>query len=172
MSFSNPLFLGPRRAFTAFEALLATTILALVSIAVSSALTAGRQESRAAQNSVYGAQLARAMMDEILRFVPSNSSKTVDSNEYFRRNGGTSMNNLGAYNGYTDGVGTSITSIVDIAGNAYPAAYQNFTRTVTISATTLQPNGWALSDPGSLITITVTQNGQTVATLQRYISPN
>jgi type II secretory pathway pseudopilin PulG len=162
-----------RRGFTAFEVLLATLILVMVSLTVSGALTAGRQASHTAENNVYAAILARGMMDEIVRFVPSNPLPALDSGELNRtRNDGTVMTSVIAYNSYTDGAGTTIPSIKDINGNAYPAPYQNFTRKVTVVATNAQPTGWTLADPGYLVTVTVSRNGQPDAVLQRYVSPN
>ena len=82
------------------------------------------------------------------------------------------MISLASYNTYTDGGGTTISTISDVSGNAYPSPYQNFTRTVAVTLTSAQPTGWSLSDPGYLVTVTVTRNGQPAAVLQRYVSPN
>ena len=153
-----------RPGFTCFEALLASTILAVISITVAAALNAGRQQSAVAQKTTYAALIGRALMDEILRFPYGNQSTAPDTYEY-RRSG---INALSDYNNFTDGPNT----IKDLAGNLYPTDYQELVRTVTLTPTTLQPSGWAAGASGELVTVTVTYNGRTLVTLQRFIPPS
>src|ERR1035437_10136807 len=55
------------RGFTAFEALLAAGILAILTAAVSGALMAGRAQSKLARDTLYASMLGHAMMDEVMR---------------------------------------------------------------------------------------------------------
>ena len=107
---------GRLRAFTAFEVLLATAILAFISIAVSSAVMAGRQQTSNAQYAMYGSVLAQELMEEILR-LPYNDPSGVntigpDSGETSR----TQYNAQDDYSGYTDGYGTSTATIAPRPG--------------------------------------------------------
>ncbi len=157
--------IGHRRGgFTAFEALLASAILAMVSISVGTALMAGRQQSAMAQKTTYAAMVGRALMDEVLRFPYGNQSTAPDANEYRR----TNVNVLSDYNNYSDGPN----NISDLSGSLYPTEYQELTRKVTITPTTLTPTGWTTGVSGEMVTVTVSLNGVTLVTLQRFISPS
>ena len=153
-----------RRGFTAFEALVAATILAIITASVSGALMAGRQQSRNAQDTVYASMLARALMEEITRL------PIADPNGYTAFGpdpGDTSRSlydNVDDYHLYTDGPN----NIADLAGNLYPATYQPFVRSVTVTAVAMTPSGWSRTINGMLITVTVSRNGVTLVTLQRY----
>jgi prepilin-type N-terminal cleavage/methylation domain-containing protein len=160
-----------RRGFTAFEVLMATAILAFISISVSSALMAGRQQTTNAQNTIYASFLAQELMEEITRlpYTDPTGSTTLgpDSGETSR----TLYNCQNDYSGYTDGYGTSSSSITDLAGNAYPTAYQNFKRTVTMSATSYSPTGWNRTVSGLMVTVTVTRDNAAYATLEQFVMP-
>ena len=161
---SSPRTSNPR-GFTAFEALIATAILAFLVAAVSGALMAGRQQSKLARDTLYASMLAKAMMDEVMRLPTADPTNSItmgpDSGE--TRNGATPFNCVKDYHGYTDGPNT----ITDLASNAYPSVYQTFTRTVTVSPVTYSPTGWGQSLSGLLVTVTVSRDGQTLVTLQR-----
>ncbi len=163
---SPPCSHSKRRGFTALEALIATAILAFLTAAVSGALMAGRAQSQLARDTLSASFLAQALMDEIMRlpFNDPNGYVTMgpDSNETR-----TTFNNIDDYSGFTDGVGTSTTSITDLAGNAYPSAYQTFTRTVTMQAVSNTPANWGRTLSGLLITVTVSRDGADLIKLQR-----
>ena len=157
-----------RSAFTAFETLIAIAILAVVTTALSGALSAGRQQTQNARNTVAATLLAQAMMEEILRL------PYTDPNGYNNIGPGplnTSrplFDNIADYDGYTDGSSTT----TDIANNPYPASMQGFTRSVSVTAATMQPTGWSLAVTGQLVQVTVSQNGTTLITLQRFVPAN
>ena len=58
-----------QKAFTAFEALLASAILAFLTATVSAALMAGRQQSKLARDTLNASFLAQSLMDEINVFL-------------------------------------------------------------------------------------------------------
>ena len=154
-------------AFTAVEALFATAILAFLTAAVSGALMAGRQQSKMARDTLNASFLAQSLMDEILR-LPFNdplgySTVGPDANESAR----SSYDNVDDYSGYTDGVGTSIATLADIAGNAYPSTYQVYTRSVSMQALSTTPSGWGRTITGLLVTVTVSRDGTDLVKLQR-----
>ena len=160
-----------RRGFTAFEVLLATAVLAFISIAVSSAMMAGRQETSNAQYTMYASFLGQELMEEILRLPyndPSGTNTLGPANGQSTRQQFTSQGN---YSGYTDGAGTSTATIADLAGTTYPTQYQVFTRTVTMTPTSYSPSGWGRTISGLLVTVTVSKNGQTITTIDQFVMP-
>jgi hypothetical protein len=159
------------RAFTAFEVLLATAILAFISIAVSNAMMAGRQQTSNAQYTMYASLLGQELMEEIVR-LPFNdpsgfNNPGPDSGETSR----AQYNAQDDYSGYTDGAGTSKANITDLAGNAYGTPYQTFTRAVTMTAANYTPTGWGRTVNGWLVTVTVSRGGQTYATIEQFVMP-
>ena len=154
-----------RLGFTAFEALIATAILAFLVAAVSGALMAGRQQSKLARDTLYASMLAKALMDEVMRLPATdpNNSTTMGPDAGETRNGSTAFNCVKDYNSYTDGPN----NITDWAHNAYPAIYQTFTRSVAVSQVTYTPTGWGQSLSGLLVTVTVSRDGTTLVTEQR-----
>ena len=187
---SHPLFaaLGkyPRRSgqgrggFSAIETLIAIAILAIITTAVSGALSAGRQQSRNAQDTLRASMLARALMEEILRL------PFYDPQGYNQLGPGPGENSRLQYDNITDyagnpGYSDGPTNICYISINQttyartttlYPTEYQGFTRSVTMTTQTSSPPGWGRSIDGLLVTVTVSRDGRPLATLKRYISPN
>jgi len=162
-----------RRGFTAIEALVAATILAILTAAVSGALAAGRAQSKLARDTVSASFLAQSLMDEIMRlpFDDPQGYTTMgpDPGESTRN----TFDNIDDYYGYTDGPGNvpdsqgHLRPVTDFAGNAYPDSYQSFTRTVTMTAISTSPGGWNRTINGLLITISVSRDGIELIKLQR-----
>src|SRR3954468_21734708 len=92
------------RGFTAVEALIAATILAILTAAVSGALMAGRAQSKLARDTLSASFLAQSMMDEIMRlpFTDPNGYTTIGPDAGETR---TTFNNVDDYSSYTDGPG-------------------------------------------------------------------
>ncbi|MEI8196933.1 MAG: type II secretion system protein [Phycisphaerae bacterium] len=158
----------PRRGgFTALETLLAAGILAIVAAAVSGALSAGRMQSRNAQDTVHASMLARALMDEIIRLPYTDPHGYTSLGPDPGENNRTQYDNIKDYHGYTDGP----SNVNDPAGNVYPSELQGYTRSVVMTPTSLSPPGWPMGPTGLLITVTVQKNGTTLATLQRMAVP-
>lgn len=158
---------GRLRGFTALEALLATALLAVLTATVSGALMAGRQQSALARETLIAASLADNLMDEITRlpFADPNGYDTFgpDPGEGARGQ----YDNMDDYHNYTDGSD----GLTDAAGVAYPAEYQGYGRQVTAAALRVSPEGWGTSCTGLMITVTVTRDGRTLATLTRFVTP-
>jgi type II secretory pathway pseudopilin PulG len=145
------------------EALVAAAILSILTAAVSSALMAGRAQSKLARDTLNASFLAQSLMDEINRlpFTDPQGYTTIgpDSGETTR----STFDNIDDYHNYTDGPA----GITDLAGNAYPDVYQTFTRTVTMTAVSMTPSGWGRTMSGLLITVTVWRDGVELVKLQR-----
>src|SRR5664279_3235713 len=99
--------LRARPGFTAIEALVAATILAILTAAVSGALMAGRAQSKLARDTLSASFLAQSLMDEVMRlpFDDPNGYVTMGPD-----NGETrpTFNNVDDYSSYTDGPGNVI----------------------------------------------------------------
>jgi MSHA pilin protein MshD len=156
-------FLRRQRAFTTIEALIAATILAILTAAVSGALMSGRAQSKLARDTLSASFLAQALMDEILRlpFDDPQGYSTMGPGPGETR---PTFDNVDDYYGYTDGGATAIT---DLAGNAYPEAYNGFTRTVSMTAISTSPTGWNRTVTGLLVTVSISKDGAELIRLQR-----
>lgn len=163
----NPSRCQAKRGFTALETLFAAAILAIVSAAVSGALSAGRQQARNAQDTLHATMLARALMEEIIRLPYADPQGAVglgpDAGETTRK----LYDNNDDYHGYTDGP----TGLCAVEGTVYASDLQGFTRGVSMTPTTFTPTGWGQSVSGLMITITVQKEGATLSQLQRVVLP-
>jgi type II secretory pathway pseudopilin PulG len=152
-----------RRGFTAFEALIAAVILAFLTSTVSTALMAGRAQSRMARDMVAASMLGQALMEEVMRLPVADPRgyKTVGPDPGEVR--GT-FDCVDDFDGYTDGP----TGVTDLAGNAYPSGYQGFVRTVGVTTVSYTPAGWNRTVSGMLLTVTVKgSDGRELIKLQR-----
>jgi MSHA pilin protein MshD len=150
------------RGFTAIEALVAATILAILTAAVSGALMAGRAQSKLARDTLAASCLAQSLMDEIMR-LPYNDPLGYTALGPDGSETRATYDNIDDYGGYQDGPA----SLKDLAGNAYPDTYQGFTRIVSMSDVSTSPVGWNRTLTGLLVTVTVSKDGVELAKLQR-----
>jgi hypothetical protein len=172
------------RGFTALEALIAASILAFLTAAVSGALMAGRQQTKFSRDTLYASMLARGLLDEIMRLPTTDplgyTTIGPDSGEVripVFGSGQTQFNCVKDYHGYTDGPGmvngvlqtTQITqlALTADAAVAYPSVYQPFVRTVTVTPVSYTPTAWGQTLTGLLVTVTVSRDGAPLVTLQR-----
>jgi MSHA pilin protein MshD len=162
MGYQNRRPFRARRGFTAVEALVAATILAILTAAVSGALMAGRTQSKLARDTLASSCLAQSLMDEIMR-LPFNDPLGYTTMGPDGTETRATFDNVDDYCGYTDGPGT----ITDLAGNAYPDTYQGFVRTVSMSAVSTSPAGWNRTLTGLLVTVSVSRDGAELVKLQR-----
>lgn len=158
--------------FTAIEALVAATILAILTAAVSGALAAGRAQSQLARDTLSASFLAQSLMDEIMRLPfddPAGYSSMGPEGGETR----STFDNVDDYSGYADGpgnvpdAGQTLHPITDLAGNPYPDTYQGFVRTVTMTAVATSPTGWSRTLTGLLVTVSVYKDGVELVKLQR-----
>jgi MSHA pilin protein MshD len=162
MGYQNRRAFRANRGFTAVEALVAATILAILTAAVSGALMAGRAQSKLARDTLSASFLAQSLMDEIMR-LPFNDPLGYTTMGPDGSETRTTFDNVDDYCGYTDGPGT----ITDLAGNAYPDAYNGFVRIVSMSAVSTSPAGWNRTLTGLLVTVSVSKDGVELVKLQR-----
>jgi prepilin-type N-terminal cleavage/methylation domain-containing protein len=158
------------RGFTAFEVLLASAILAILTAAVSGALMAGRAQSKMARDTLNASMLCHALLDEVMRLPTTDPHgyTTLGPDAGETRSGTTAFNSVKDYCYYTDGVGTSTPTITDIAGNAYQTVYQTFVRVVSEQSISYTPANWSATVTGLLVTVTVSRDGVVLSKLQRF----
>jgi len=143
--------------------MLAVTILAIISAAVSGALSAGRQQARTANQLLYARMHAEALMAEVLRLSPSSdTSKTTATSGVTRQ----SATDIQDYISYSDGP----TGLKDINGVAYPAAMQGYTRKVSVTRSTSAVSYKNMSLPSPcVVTVTISRDGGAMVTLMRLV---
>lgn len=160
-----------RRAFTLVEVLAAAAILSFVVVVITHTVSAGQVQTYDAMHQERALLLAEGLMDEILRLPyadPSDASVTPgpEASETNR----AAYDNMDDYHGYpkTPAIESS-TSIRDFNGEAYPATYQGFTRTVTCQYTTQTVADLGGSIDGLLITVNVLDETNRLWTLRRFV---
>lgn len=150
------------RAFTAFETLIAVTILAIITAAVSGALSAGRQQTRTANDLLLARMHAEALLAEVLRLPPDTvTGKTYPPSGFSR----TSATYLQDYHNYSDGP----YGISDLHGNTYPESMQGFERKITVTRNGLVDFKTIKNMPSCTVTITITRNGSTLINQSRLV---
>ncbi|MEM1211901.1 MAG: prepilin-type N-terminal cleavage/methylation domain-containing protein [Planctomycetota bacterium] len=155
-----------RHAFTLIEVLIASTILAFVTLAVVNAIAAGQQQTIAALDDGRTAALAEATLEEVLAlpYTDPDGDTTIgpDSGESTR----SDFDALDDYHGWSQ----AANSITDPGGTNYPDTFQSLQRAVTVIDQTQSIAALGGDHTGRLITVTVTDPGGRTVTLQRFIA--
>jgi MSHA pilin protein MshD len=146
-----------RRGLTLVEALLAAIVLVVVAGSVSQALLAGQMQAYDAAHRERGLELAEALMEEILRLPYADADGDGET-------GRANFDDLDDYNGYTDSG-----ALTDFAGTAYPSAYHDFSRAVTVIAGSQDVSEFGAAIDGLNVTVTVTDAGGQTWTLQQFV---
>jgi MSHA pilin protein MshD len=158
-----------KKALSLVEALAASMILAITVMAVASALMAGAQESYEALHTRRAAELAEALMEEIIALPycdPEDGDCTLSLGPEGGETDRTLFDNVDDFHNYAEAAG----AVVDAAGTAYPAEYARYARSVSIAQASLQPAGFAAAVAGVTVTVTVDLDGRTLATTQRFVA--
>jgi len=149
---------GPR-GVTLVECLIASTILAAAVIAISQSVVAGQMANVQALHNQRAVMLAEALAEEVIS-LPYNEPDGVqtlgpDAGEMMGVR--STFDNVDDYHGFIE-VEDAIT---DVYGTLYPETYQQFSRRVEVSYTTLDVAGLPLSMSGIVVTVYVTdQDGR------------
>jgi MSHA pilin protein MshD len=157
------------KAVSLVEALAASMILAFTVMAVAAALLAGAQESYEALDTRRAAELAEALMEEVIALPycdPEDGGCTLVLGPETGETDRTLFDNVDDFHNYAETAG----SVVDASGTAYPAEYARYARSVAIAQASPQPAGFAAAVAGVTITVTVDLNGRTMATAQRFVA--
>jgi len=139
--------------FTLLEVLIASSILAFTTLALVQAVSAGQSQTLDALRRARGTALAEAMLEEVLSkpYADPEGETTLgpDAGESARDD----FDNLDDYHGHSEAAG----AVADAAGAAYPAAYQRYTRSVTVEQETIDIAALGGARAGMRVTVTVAE---------------
>jgi hypothetical protein len=157
-----------RLGLTLIEAVMAMTLVPMSVLAIALAVTAGQAQAVGALRQARATQLGEALMEEILALPfsdPDGDPQGIGPDP--AENSRSQFDNMDDYCGEDIDTG----GVTDADGNAYPEAMQRYARSVSCTATVLNPLG---SDTSGLeITVTVTDSGDPVASITRFVAePN
>lgn len=152
-----------RGGLTLVECMIATGILSVAVLAVSEAIVAGHAHSRSAMQSAEAADLASALMEEILALAYHDPQGPAalgpDAGESTR----LQFDNCDDFHGLSEEAG----GLHDAAGKTLPAELQSYARSVTAAYTTLNVTGLG-SVLGLSVQVSVSDGGQTWS-INRFI---
>jgi Tfp pilus assembly protein PilV len=133
-----------RGGFTLIEALMASGILLIIVVAVTSAITAGQQHSYEAHQRIAGTLAAEEMLGRL---------STI------------SYADLGSWNGYTEAVGT----MRDFDNQALPESFDMVGRQVDVTTTLKSVGGLSVIVKGRTVCVrTFDINGRVLAEVNRF----
>jgi len=140
------------KAFTLAEVLLASSILSITIAALSQTISGGQAQTSQALHELRAISLAEALMEEVLSmpYDDPEAELTVgpDAGESTR----SDFDNADDFHGYTESAGNT----VDEAGVAYPALYDEFSRSVAAAYSVVNVTEFGGNVDGLSVTVTVT----------------
>lgn len=152
-------------AFTLPESMMAAAVLAIAVVAVSQAIVAAQAQAYHAAHAQRGIMLAEAMIERILA-LPYNDP---DGASAPGPEGGeltlADFDNADDFHGYSEAAG----QVADLAGQVYPAPYDEFARSVTAAYGTSHIPEFGDALPGLTLSVTVTDANNRSWSLTRFI---
>jgi prepilin-type N-terminal cleavage/methylation domain-containing protein len=140
------------RGFTLPEVLAAAAILALSVAAIAQAVAVGQAATYAALREVRVQALAEALFEEVLALPyddPDGASALGPEADESTRD---DFDNADDFDGFAEAAG----AIRDAQGQAYPSAFQSFSRSVSMQAVSESVPGFSQTIDGLSVTVTVT----------------
>jgi hypothetical protein len=153
-----------RGGFTLLEALIASVVLSMAVVAISTAVTTGHMQNGYA---LHG-QRASRLAEEMLEYICSLSYSDPHDGSLIGKSSGENTrfayDNIGDWQPYSDGPG----GLTDMANVAYPDEYQEFRRDVTVWTETVAvgPLG---NITGLWVKVTVTDKTGNSWAVQRFV---
>ena len=154
------------RGFTLIEGVIASAVLAAAVVALAASLNAGHMASWEADQGRRAIGLAEELMEHILCLPYYDPDESSASGPEVGELDVQSFDNTDDFHGYIEAAG----GLVDMGGNAYPAAYQGFTRSVTVEAAEETVGGLGGPVPGLRVRVEVRSAGGRVWDLTRFIA--
>lgn len=136
---------GRRRGFTLMEALLASTVLATLVLAVAAGMGASQKVAFEGQKRMLASIAANDLMSEL---------STVSYQELF------------SYNGLSQPVG----SMETLDGAGYPQTFWSLGREVSVEHTTMADDDLDVPVPGAMVTVRVLDATAVVAEVSLFVS--
>ncbi len=141
----------PEAGFTLMEAMIAAVVLAVAVVAVSQAIVAGQVQSHHARHIQRATMLAEEAIEWVLALPYDDPGGATSPGPESGETSRETFDNADDYHGFTQ----SAANLTDLAGEAYPAAFDGFARTITCQYTSITPAGLD-TVTGLLVTVTVT----------------
>jgi prepilin-type N-terminal cleavage/methylation domain-containing protein len=152
------------RGFTLVEALIASVVLSVAALAISTTVTAGHMQNRCSLH----AQRATRLAEELLEYVCSLSYRDPQDGALIGRSVGEptrfQYDSIGDWQPYSDGPG----GLTDMANVAYPDEYQGFRRDVTVWVETVTVAGLG-SATGLWVKVTITDKSGSSWEVRRFV---
>lgn len=154
----------PYRGFTLVEALIASVVLSVAVVAISTALMSGHMNNSYSLH----AQRASRLAEETLEFICSMNYADPQTGALIGRSGTEvtrfMYDNIGDWQPYSDGPG----GLTDMANVAYPTEYQVFKRGVSVVQDTVTVGGLG-SSAGLWVKVTVTDKSGRSWEVKRFV---
>lgn len=155
----------PSRGFTLLEVMVASSILLVIVLAVSHAVTAGQQHGDAALSDSRAAALAEATLDEVLALPytdpDGDTTEGPDTGETTR----DTFDAIDDFDGWTEAAG----SITDPSGTDWPDTYQTLSREVSATYGSVTIASLGGTTTGIDLIVTVTDAAGREFTITRFI---
>jgi len=135
---------GCKKGFTLLEAMYASAILSIMSLATIQAVTAGQQQSIAAQNQLIAVLVARSTMNELAV---------------------TDYSVLPTFDGRTDDIGT-VTTLQ--GGVAYPSTAENLGRSISVVSDSVTLTDPPITINGYTATVEVYDEKRVLSSVSRF----
>jgi MSHA pilin protein MshD len=151
---------------TLAECVIALVILPLAVMAVSFAVTSGQMQSVETIRSARAAELAEALMEEILSKAYSDPQGGTTFGKETGETTRAQMDDMDDFLNFSETAG----NLKDATNTAYPTAFQKFSRTATCASGSVTLTGLGTSTLGITITVVVSEGGATLVTLTRFVA--
>jgi MSHA pilin protein MshD len=152
-------------AFTLVEVLIAAAILSFATLAIVQAVTAGQAQTLDALTRTRADALAEVLLEEVLSKPytdPDGDTAFGPDPSEVSRDGFDAVDD---FHGYSESAG----ALADQAGDAYPAEYQGFDRSVSVVALTNNVISLGGDHDGVQVTVTVSEPGGRSWTVERFV---
>ncbi|MEM9251030.1 MAG: prepilin-type N-terminal cleavage/methylation domain-containing protein [Planctomycetota bacterium] len=152
--------------FSLPEVLIASVIVAMVSLTLGQAIVAGHQQSENAVVVHRAALLADSMLERVIALPYDDPDGVSDVGPESGESGYTAFDNVDDYHGYSETPG----NLIDVAGAALPGVYQTYTRSVQVAAETIDVAALGGAHEGMRITVTVTMPDGRLLSVKRWVA--
>lgn len=156
---------GPRRGLTLVEAMTAAVVLSVAVIAVSQAMVAGQMQTYDALHRQRAMALADALIEEIVRLPYDDPDGTTTFGPDPGESSRAQFDDINDFHGFSQSAG----ALTNAAGVLYDPAYQQFSRSVSVSAGSQTVAGLGAAYPGVTVQVTVTDAAGTSWTVTAFV---
>ncbi len=155
-----------QRGLTLVESLLASAILSFAASAMYMSITASQTQFHYAAHARRGMKLAEELLQYVTVLPYSDPDGASNPGPESGESGVAGFDNIDDFHGYSESAG----SLTDVAGNAYPAAHQLFSRSVTVQYGSQNISQLGGAIPGLTVNVTVTNSKGQSWSLSRFVA--